>query len=173
MKLLTYLAFILLASSTYRCAEDELTIDCTQATNDMVGTWKGKLYYTNSQANGARHNITLSIISTNGCQFQGISAFDEVGTAFVVSGTIDKYGWVEFMETSYEIDGGEYTKCAASGSSSWSNPCNQWPYVRWRPGVKYHEARFRSEPFILQGNFFSAGGWRSGAVNGNYQITKQ
>ena len=98
---------------------------------------------------------------------------DEAGTAFVVSGTIDKYGWVEFMETSYEIDGGEYTKCAASGTSSWSNPCNQWPYVRWRPGVKYHEARFRSEPFILQGNFFSAGGWRSGAVNGNYQITKQ
>ena len=90
-----------------------------------------------------------------------------------MSGTIDKYGWVEFMETSYEIDGGEYTKCAASGTSSWNNPCNQWPYVRWRPGVKYHEARFRFEPLILQGKFFSAGGWRSGAVNGNYQIVKQ
>ena len=151
MKILIHLAFILLASSTYRCAEDEITIDCTQATSDMVGTWKGKLNYTNSQANGARHNITLSIISTNGCQFQGISAFDEAGTAFVVSGT----------------------KGAASGTSSGNNPCNQWPYVRWRPGVKYHEARFRFEPLILQGKFFSAGGWRSGAVNGNYQIVKQ
>ena len=27
-------------------------------------------------------------------------AFDESNTTFVVSGTIDKYGWVEFMETS-------------------------------------------------------------------------
>ena len=59
MKILIHLAFILLASSTYRCAEDEITIDCAQATSDMVGTWKGKLNYTNSQANGARHNITV------------------------------------------------------------------------------------------------------------------
>ena len=63
MKILIHLAFILLASSTYRCAEDEITIDCTQATSDMVGTWKGKLNYTNSQANGARHNITLSTMN--------------------------------------------------------------------------------------------------------------
>ena len=44
MKILIHLAFILLASSTYRCAEDEITIDCTQATSDMVGTQKkGKI----------------------------------------------------------------------------------------------------------------------------------
>ena len=76
------------------------------------------------------------------------------------------------METSYEIDGGEYTLCTSESTSSWNNPCNQWPTVRWRPGVKYHEARFRSDPFVLQGEFFSAGGWRSGSVNGNYQIAK-
>ena len=66
MKSLFYLAFILLASSTYRCADDELTIDCEQATRDMVGTWKGTLNYANSRANGTRHNITLSIISPIG-----------------------------------------------------------------------------------------------------------
>ncbi|MAD59231.1 MAG: hypothetical protein CMB81_02745 [Flammeovirgaceae bacterium] len=172
MKIITSLVFILLASSTYRCAEEEITIDCTQATSDMIGTWRGKLSYTNSQANGASHNITLSIISSNGCLFQGISAFDASGTSFTVSGTIDKYGWVEFMETSYEIDGGEYTKCASTSTSSWNNPCNQWPNVRWRTGVKYHEARFRSDPLVLQGEFFSAGGWRSSQVRGTYQIVK-
>ena len=172
MKISSFFVFIILASSTYRCAEDELTIDCAKATSDMIGTWRGNLNYTNFQANGALHNLTLSIISSNGCKFQGISAFEESGTSFVVSGTIDKYGWVEFMETSYEIDGGEYTKCTSESTSSWNNPCNQWPTVRWRPGVKYHEARFRSDPFVLQGEFFSAGGWRSGSVNGNYQIAK-
>ena len=172
MKILIHLTFILLASSTYRCADDELTIDCEQATRDMVGTWKGTLNYANSRANGTRHNITLSIISTIGCQFQGISAFDESGTTFVVSGTIDKYGWVEFMETAYEIDGGEFTKCTIGSGSSWNNPCNQWPYIRWRPGVKYEKARFRSDPLILQGRFFSAGGWRTGSVNGDFQIVK-
>ena len=56
--------------------------------------------FTSSAASGTKHNMTLSIISSNGCSFQGISAFDESNTTFVVSGTIDKYGWVEFMETS-------------------------------------------------------------------------
>ena len=53
MKSTTLFVFILLASSTYRCAEDELTIDCAKATSDMIGTWKGNLNYSNFQANGA------------------------------------------------------------------------------------------------------------------------
>ena len=104
MKLLTTFLFIFLASSTYRCREPEDTIDCASAAKEMIGTWKGRVDYTSSSANGETHNITMSVISSNECFFQAINAFDEASTTFVVSGTIDKYGWVEFMETEYEID---------------------------------------------------------------------
>ena len=110
-------------------------------------------------------------ISSNDCFFQGISAFEESNTTFVVSGTIDKYGWVEFMETEYEINGGEYTDCTGNGSN-WNNPCNRWPYVRWRPGTKFHEARFRSEPYVLNGEFFTQGGGWNSQIRGNFTITK-
>jgi len=170
VKLLSSLIFIILASSTYRCSEGEDTIDCASAANNMVGTWKGRASYTNFSAQGEAHNLTLSIISSNDCFFSGIMAFDEAETTFTVSGTIDKYGWVEFMETSYEIDGGEYTGCKWSGSG-WNNPCNRWPTIRWRPGTKYHEARYRSEPLVLQGEFFSSGGWNS-SQRGTFLISK-
>ena len=171
MKFLSTLIFIILASSSYRCSEDEITIDCSSAANSMVGTWKGRASYTNSQAQGQVYNLTLSVISSNDCFFSGIMAFDESESTFTVSGTIDKYGWVEFMETSYEIDGGEFTGCNSSSSSSWNNPCNRWPYSRWRPGTKFHEARFRSEPLVLQGEFFSSGGWNS-SHRGTFLISK-
>ena len=77
---------------------------------------KGEQIILSSSASGTSHKITLSIISSNDCFFQGISAFEESNTTFVVSGTIDKYGWVEFMETEYEINGGEYTDCTGNGS---------------------------------------------------------
>ena len=32
-----YLTFILLASSTYRCADD--VVDCTEASKNMIGEW--------------------------------------------------------------------------------------------------------------------------------------
>ncbi len=115
--------------------------------------------------------MTLSIISSNDCFFQGISAFDQSNTTFVVSGTIDKYGWVEFMETEYEINGGEYTDCVGNGST-WNNPCNRWPFIRWRPGTKFHEARFRTEPYVLTGEFFTQGGGWNNTVRGNFTISK-
>ena len=172
MKLLTTFLFIFLASSTYRCRDPEETIDCASAAKEMIGTWKGRVDYTSSSAYGETHNITMSVISSNECFFQAINAFDEATTTFVVSGTIDKYGWVEFMETEYEIDGGEYTGCTGNGSN-WNNPCNRWPYVRWRPGTKFHEARFRSDPYVLQGEFFTQGGGWNSTVRGNFTISKQ
>ena len=57
---------------------------------------------------------------------------------------------------------------------SWNNPCNRWPYVRWRPGTKFHEARFRSEPYVLKWSefFTQGGGWNSQISDGNFTITK-
>jgi len=171
MKLLTTLIFIILASSTYRCREPEATIDCSSAAQQMIGTWKGRADYTSWSANGETHEVTLSIISSNDCFFQGINTFKEANTTFVVSGTVDKYGWVEFMETEYEYDGGEYTGCVGNGSN-WNNPCNRWPYVRWRPGTKFNEARFRTDPYILQGEFFTAGGGWNSTIRGTFTLTK-
>ena len=171
MKLLSSLIFILLASSTYRCNEPEDIIDCSSAAQQMIGTWKGRADYSSWSANGETHEVTLSIISSNDCFFQGINTFKEANTTFVVSGTIDKYGWVEFMETEYEYDGGEYTGCVGNGSN-WNNPCNRWSYVRWRPGTKFNEARFRSDPYILQGEFFTAGGGWNSTIRGTFTLAK-
>ena len=66
---------------------------------------------------------------------------------------------------------GEFTGCKSTSSSSWNNPCNRWPYSRWKPGTKFHEARYRSEPFVLQGEFFSSGGWNS-SHRGTFLISK-
>ena len=50
---------------------------------------------------------------------------------------------------------------------------NNWPTVRWRPGTKYHEARFRSDPYILNGEFFAQGGGWNSQIRGTYLISKQ
>ena len=171
MKLLSSLIFIILASSTYRCSEPEDIIDCSSAAQQMIGTWKGRADYTSLSANGETQEVTLYIKSSNDCFFQGINTFKEANTTFVVSGTVDKYGWVEFMETEFEYDGGEYTGCVGNGSN-WNNPCNRWPYVRWRPGTKFNEARFRSDPYILQGEFFTAGGGWNSTIRGTFTLSK-
>ncbi len=168
MKLITTFLFILVASSTYRCKEPEDTINCEDAAKQMLGTWKGN----NEFSNGDIINMTLTINSSNNCFFQGISSFDNSNTTFVVSGSIDKYGWVEFMETEYDINGGEYTDCLPTGGSGWNNICNQLPIIRWRPGIKFHEARFRSNPYVLLGEFYGAGnGWRS-TIRGLFTLSK-
>ncbi len=167
MKLITTFLFILVASSTYRCKEPEDTINCKDAATQMIGVWKGK----NDYSNGGTHNMTLTVTSSNNCFFQGISSFEESNTTFVVSGSIDKYGWVEFMETEYDVNGGEYTDCSPNGSS-WNNQCNTWPTVRWRPGIKFNESRFRSNPYVLVGEFYGAGnGWRS-SIRGTFTLSK-
>ena len=171
MKSLVTFLFIFLASSSWRCDEPEDIINCADAANQNNGKSKGRTHKTKTSTTRSSHKITLTIISTNDCFFQGISAFEESNTTFVVSGTIDKYGWVEFMETEYEINGGEYTDCTGNGSN-WNNPCNRWPYVRWRPGTKFHEARFRSEPYVLNGEFFTQGGGWNSQIRGNFTITK-
>ena len=60
----------------------------------------------------------------------------------------------------------------AKKNSNWNNPCNRWPYVRWRPGTKFNEARFRSDPYILQGEFFTAGGGWNSTIRGTFTLSK-
>jgi len=55
-----YFLFIILASSTYRCADD--VVDCNEASQNMVGEWSGIINYTNPySANGKKHNFSLYI----------------------------------------------------------------------------------------------------------------
>ena len=172
MKILNIFLFILLANTTYRCAEDENTIDCNSAVQQMLGRWEGASNYTQpSSARGVTQKFAIDITSADGCMFYGISSFEDSFTTFSITVEIDKYGWVEFRETEYAHNDGDYTDCQSNGSS-WNNPCNRWPYVRWRPGTKFHEARFRSEPYVLNGEFFTQGGGWNSQIRGNFTITK-
>lgn len=171
MKISAFFLFILLANTTFRCAEEENTINCNDASNDMIGRWEGTSSYTQpSSASGVMQKFAIDIVTTDGCLFYGISSFEDSNTTFSVTGTIDKYGWVVFRETEFANDGGEYTGCTSNGSS-WNNPCNRWPYIRYKPGNKFEDARFRANPYILNGTFRMQGGW-SGSVGGNYILTK-
>ena len=66
MKLLNFLLIILLWNTTYRCKKDELTIDCTDACNKMIGTWKGNQYTNNGRFSDL---FTLKITSSDACNF--------------------------------------------------------------------------------------------------------
>ena len=106
---LTTIIFILLASSTYRCLDDD-RIDCSLVANEMIGEWVGELNYERpSSANGKKHTKTLIIQSSNDCSFYGFSKYNESDNTFRISGYIDIYGWVEFIEEDFIYNGGEYS----------------------------------------------------------------
>ena len=68
----------------------------------MIGEWSGTINYTNPYyANGKTHNFSLIINSSNECMFRGFSTFEDSNTSFNVSGSIDIYGWVSFIEDDY------------------------------------------------------------------------
>ena len=73
MKILNIFLFILLANTTYRCAEDENTIDCNSAVQQMLGRWEGASNYTQpSSARGVTQKFAIDITSADGCMFYGI-----------------------------------------------------------------------------------------------------
>ena len=105
------IVFIILASSTYRCSDQE-TVDCKQVDQELIGDWKGVAnYFGPRQANGSTHNFTLTIENSNGCSFTGHTKYDNFPTTFNVSGNVDIFGWVTFTEVSIKQDGGEYADC--------------------------------------------------------------
>jgi len=62
MKILNIFLFILLANTTYRCAEDENTIDCNSAVQQMLGRWEGASNYTQpSSARGVTQQFAINV----------------------------------------------------------------------------------------------------------------
>ena len=202
MKLLISLIFIILASSTYRCGKGEDTIDCTEATPQMVGTWKGNILYTGPQrpsneafgseigeAIGANHEFTLDVESSSECDFNGTITYGEVSnnTVFNIVGNIDKYGWVTFSETTYINDGEIYTGCFDPNVINQGSTCRWWPTGRWNVGGVFSKGRFTNDPvYEWEGEFrlpssgyqYSVDGSFTNTVavediQGNYKITKQ
>ena len=67
MKILNIFLFILLANTTYRCADDENLIDCNNAVNQMMGRWEGASNYTQpSSARGINQKFAIDVTSVDG-----------------------------------------------------------------------------------------------------------
>ena len=157
MKLLNFLLIILLWNTTYRCKKDELTIDCTDACNKMIGTWKGNQYSNNG---GFSEQFILKITSSDGCNFFGETSYTNSISTFYVSGKIDEYGWIKFSETKFIENGGEYDDCLATNSSWWR--CRS---VRYRTGAEFEDARFKEDSF--------SGKWNLSGFSGGYDLKKE
>ena len=83
MKLLTTFLFIFLASSTYRCANDD-TINCSQAAQEMVGEWIGESHYVRpSSADGNKHEFSLTVESSIDCTFTGFNTFKDSNLSLI------------------------------------------------------------------------------------------
>ena len=89
MKIINIFLFILLANTTYRCADDENTIDCKSAAKQMMGRWEGASNYTQpSSARGVTQQFAIDVTSVDDCMFYGISSFEDSFTTFSITGTI-------------------------------------------------------------------------------------
>ena len=120
----------------YRCGKGEDTIDCVEATAQMIGSWDGRLVYSGpegrlSSASGAEipsavgvnHIFTLEILSVTECNFFGQITYGTISnnTVYEANGNIDKYGWVTFSEIKFINDGEIFTSCGQSGINNGSN----------------------------------------------------
>ena len=173
MKLLIIYIFIFLASSTYRCS-DGGQIDCSIASQEMIGVWEGELVYERpNSAKNKKNTQTLVIESSDDCSFTGFSSYDDSNNTFRVIGKIDVYGWVEFIEEEFISNDGSYQECLNRTNSS--AVCNEWPNLRWKEGTKFEETRFKRDPYILRGTFHRPSSferwWQ--ILRGDYTLSKQ
>ena len=135
MKLLNFLLIVLLWNTTYRCKKDELTIDCTDACNKMIGTWKGSQY---SNYGGFSEQFTLKITSSDGCNFYGETSYTNSTSTFYVSGKIDEYGWIKFSETKF-IENGDTIQIEGHVTPITTNMTLDW----------LENKRNKDKPFLL------------------------
>ena len=167
-----YFIFIILASSTYRCADDD-TIDCSEASKNMIGEWSGQISYSRpTSADGKKHNFSLIVTSSSACNFEGFTTYDDSNTSFNVKGTIDIYGWVSFIEENYRFDSGEYSDCVFFEGNN--NTCETWPYLRWKEGTKFEDTRIKTDPNVLAGKIHRPNSFESWwrILRGDYSISK-
>ena len=132
MKLIHLFLLIFLWNTTYRCKKKEITIDCEGAAKKMIGRWEGIQF---NYPKTFSDTFILTVTSSDGCHFLGETSYTQSTTTFNVSGNIDEYGWMQFNETNFIVDGGEYTSC----TGSYWNACRN---IRWQPGAKFNEFRF-------------------------------
>jgi hypothetical protein len=171
MKLIL-LFFILLASSTYRCADD--VVDCTEAARGMIGQWNGEISYTSpSSANRKKHAFSLIVTSSNECYFEGFTTYSDSNTSFIVSGSIDIYGWVSFIEDDYKNNDGEYAECISYENDN-DNTCKTWPDLRWKNGTKFEETRIKNNPDFLNGKIHRPSSFERWyrILRGDYSMSK-
>ena len=192
MKSFITFLFILIASSTYRCGKEEDTIDCIAATASMLGKFDAKTTYSSPLiAEGLTHNFILEITEVNDCMFVGTTTYGSNFNNHVlnISGTMDKYGWIQFKEVSNNYDGGLITNCTETFPDTWCSDCRSWPSSRIVPNLVYSDGRYSSDPFEWVGEIRTEG-WGSnprpctglqpgegflyeGAIAGNYKLVKQ
>ncbi len=146
MKILIYLLLIFLWNSTYRCADEEGLIKCRRVSKNIVGIWKGTQ---NTLNNSFNDTFILEVTNAFKCNFEGTTSYSSSSTSFKVKGEIDMYGWVEFKEIEYILDGGEYTNCTES-----QNICQK---IRWQKGAFFEKAKYNDSEF--------SGSWKLEGIN--------
>ena len=195
MKSFITFLFILIASSTYRCGKEEETIDCVAATATMLGKFNATVTYNSPPiANGTSHSFVLEVTDVNDCLFTGTTTYGSEFNNHVlnISGTMDKYGWITFKETSVNFDGGIITDCVEPFEDNWwCSDCESWPNGRMLPVISFVEGRYSNDPFEWVGEIRTEG-WNSiprpcsnisnvpggatayeGQISGNYKVVKQ
>ena len=129
MKILISLLLIFLWNSTYRCADEEGLIKCRRVSKNILGTWKGTQ---NTLDNSFNDTFILEVTNASKCNFEGTTSYSSSSTSFKVKGEIDMYGWIEFKEIEYILDGGEYTNCTEN-----QDICQK---IRWQKGAFFEKA---------------------------------
>ena len=155
-------------------------------------------YYEVQSAVGDTHDFIMNITEVDQCVFIGTIEFGEIdnslnevlgNVSYKINGTIDKYGWVSFVETEFIEIGSAEQQCEWGETIQLAQECQNWPRGRFRrSGGIYNEGRFTSDPILewsgeynlpnsryYQGTYVN-GGWISVPVNdvaGGYKITKR
>jgi len=146
MKILNIFLLILLWNSTYRCADEEGLIRCRKVSKKIIGTWQGTQKTLNNSFNDY---FTLEITDASKCHFEGFSTYTKSSSSFKVKGEIDMYGWIEFREIKYIVDGGEYSSCTEAQSV-----CQK---IRWQEGAFFEKAKYNDLEF--------SGSWKLEGIN--------
>jgi len=166
------IAFIILASSTYRCSDQEV-VNCKNIDKEILGEWSGSLNYSGPRsAIGDNHTFILKIDNSNNCSFSGSTSYDNFITTFNISGFVDPFGWISFTEVSIKNDGGEYSDCLLKTNSTLI--CNEWPALRWRKGNKFQDAKLNRNPFSFIGRFERPNSFekKENILIGNFNLSK-
>ena len=168
MKILISLLLIFLWNSTYRCSDEEGLIKCKKVSKKILGTWKGTQ---NTLDNSFNDTFVLEVTNASKCNFEGITYYSSSSTSFKVKGELDMYGWIEFKEIEYVIDGGEYTNCTET-----QNVCQK---IRWQKGAFFEKAKYNDSEFSgswkLEGINTSGNSWNGIILklSGKFNLKKQ